>query len=75
MSKLFKLFLGLIVGVAMVPVATLANSGNTTEKPHIVFSILEHDFGDQISGVSLKYSFVFTNTGNAPLFIEKVKAG
>ena len=43
--------------------------------PKIVFDKLDHDFGKQVSGPLLETTFIFKNKGNAPLFIEKVKAG
>ncbi|MCD4652466.1 DUF1573 domain-containing protein [bacterium] len=47
----------------------------SSARPKLEFVKVEHDFGKNVSGPELKHSFVFKNTGNAPLFIEKVKAG
>ncbi len=44
-------------------------------KPKIEFESLTYDFGKKLSGADLSHSFVFHNRGNAPLLIEKVKAG
>ncbi len=50
-----------------------------TEKPagvpKIVFESFAQDFGTVKPNTPLTHSFVFTNQGNAPLLIEKVKAG
>jgi len=44
--------------------------------PQIVFENQKHDFGRvQYKAGVLKHTFVFKNTGAAPLLIEKVKAG
>jgi len=44
-------------------------------KPKIVFSEFDFDFGKNFTGKTLEHSFTFKNDGDAPLFIEKVKAG
>lgn len=42
--------------------------------PEITFKTTEHDFGDILSGETIKYSFKFKNTGKADLLISAVKA-
>ncbi len=43
--------------------------------PRISFMEVEHDFGPVSAGTKLSYTFVFRNTGNAPLRILKLQAG
>ena len=45
------------------------------KSPKIEFASTQHDFGKQVSGPELKYSFGFRNTGEGTLIIESVKAG
>lgn len=45
------------------------------KSPKIEFANTQHDFGKQMSGPELKYSFGFRNTGEGTLIIESVKAG
>lgn len=62
-----------------VPAQTAQTSGDPSAgegpRPEIRFASLEHDFGQAISGESLKTTFTFTNVGDAVLVIEKVKGG
>jgi hypothetical protein len=46
-----------------------------TTGPRIEFSALEHDFGEADSGVNLEKTFVFKNSGDEILIIEKVTSG
>jgi hypothetical protein len=44
-------------------------------KPIIKFDSLEHDFGDiKEDGGPYEYEFIFSNTGDEPLKLIKVKA-
>ncbi len=53
------------------------NSNSATKDnqrvPEITFEKTEHDFGTLVEGVTVKYAFKFTNTGNADLLLSKVK--
>ncbi|MGI6719232.1 MAG: DUF1573 domain-containing protein [Bacteroidales bacterium] len=42
--------------------------------PEITFKTTEHDFGDILTGETIKYSFKFKNTGKGDLIISAVKA-
>jgi hypothetical protein len=42
--------------------------------PKIIFDEESHDFGNQISGSELKYTFLFHNKGDSLLIIDSVKA-
>jgi hypothetical protein len=44
-------------------------------KPKIQFDMLTHDFGKQQQNVELKYTFVFKNTGDGTLSIDKIQPG
>jgi hypothetical protein len=46
---------------------------NKNKAPEISFEKTEHDFGTLVEGVTVKYAFKFTNTGNADLLLSKVK--
>jgi len=48
---------------------------NTKKYSHISFQNQTFDFGTVPPLKPLKYTFIFKNTGSAPLLIEKVKAG
>ena len=67
------LFLGIILATNSLVFA--GESEIKISVPEIVFDKLDHDFGKQVSGPLLETTFFFRNKGNAPLFIEKVKAG
>ena len=47
----------------------------TSGTPHIEFVKSSHDFGKSVQNQSLVHEFAFKNTGDAPLIIERVKAG
>ena len=53
------------------------NSADPAQGPHpkIEFKKLTHDFGQASQNASLHHSFIFKNTGQAALTVEKVKAG
>jgi len=60
-----------------VPGQTKIASAPNLDKPHplINFEELTHDFGSRISGDELHHVFLFENTGDADLVIERVKGG
>ncbi len=43
--------------------------------PEIDFITVQHDFGEITEGEKVAYSYFFTNTGEAPLIINRVDAG
>jgi hypothetical protein len=43
--------------------------------PRMHFKSLEHDFGEAMSGTTLKTTFVFKNVGDEVLHIQKVSGG
>ncbi|HEY8400743.1 MAG TPA: DUF1573 domain-containing protein [Cytophagaceae bacterium] len=48
--------------------------GAPTELTSIEFTEMEHDFGKIKSGEMVGHTFVFKNTGNAPLIVSDAKA-
>lgn len=42
--------------------------------PEMTFEDRTHEFGDIMQGEKVSYTFVYKNTGNAPLIIKSVKA-
>ena len=56
---------------------TLVNilSAETKDVPHIEFKEYVHDFGEVLQDTKPKHTFMFRNTGDRKLVIEKVKAG
>jgi hypothetical protein len=52
---------------------TLISTDVPVEGPRIQFAAREHDFGEIQAGVSLKHTFVYTNTGQATLEILQVR--
>jgi len=65
-------------GAAKTPDRRPAGRGTTPRKvtgaPAIQFERLEHDFGSVYEGDEVRHTFTFTNTGDAPLVISRVKA-
>lgn len=55
----------------------LGTNGNLKQVTTPVFQFIEetHDFGKVPEGPKATYEFEFTNSGNAPLIIEKAQAG
>ncbi len=45
------------------------------DTPRISFRELRHDFGETDQQQTLNHTFLFVNTGGAPLLIHKVHAG
>lgn len=43
--------------------------------PRICFEEVSHDFGPVKAGTKLSHTFIFRNTGNATLRIERLQAG
>lgn len=78
MRKLFFMMLTIVLSSAMVAQApaTTANPPTTAVNgPVITFEKLLHDFGKiKEQDGTVTYSFKFTNTGNAPLVINRVHA-
>jgi hypothetical protein len=52
---------------------TATSSENNAVGPEFTFVKDEHDFGVLVDGEKVSYSFVFTNTGDAPLIISNAK--
>ena len=48
---------------------------STAGGPRVQFTVLEHDFGQALSGEDLRTKFTFKNVGDGVLVIEKVKGG
>jgi hypothetical protein len=63
------LFLVLAMSLAVVNAGPAARSTG----PAIKFKETQHNFGSFKQGESVEYTFVFTNTGDAPLVIENVE--
>jgi len=71
-----RLFPGLLIVLcSFVCFASEKTELQTAVQPKIEFSELDYDFGENLAGPPLVHTFKFKNTGDAPLFIEKVKAG
>lgn len=49
------------------------NTGNLTDSPMMFFDQTQHDFGTVQEGDTVKYTFNFTNKGNATLKIRDIK--
>lgn len=45
-----------------------------SEKPKIFFEQTEYDFGKLDQGTKVEHLFLFKNTGNAPLLVNKVRS-
>ena len=54
---------------------TPPNSGNMNSIPNLVFSSLEHNFGEIWDVETKSCSFPFTNTGTGILVFEKIQPG
>ena len=61
--------------VAPEPGPSASPTDDSGGKPRILFTTLEHDFGQAVSGEELKTFFEFKNAGEGVLVIEKVKGG
>ena len=81
--KQFKLVVFLLVGffalnshaqVKTKPVAGSDSEVKITEKTQITFKNAVHDFGAINEGDTVETTFEYTNTGNAPLQIQNIKA-
>lgn len=56
--------------ILLLPVALYCNG-----KPKIAFESITHDFGKQAQNLELKHIFVFKNTGDGTLLIDKIQPG
>ena len=55
-----------------VPALTVTNAATNASSPHIVFATPVYDFGKVKSGDAVKYTYIFTNTGDAVLELKDV---
>lgn len=53
--------------------AVAAKDGQASKFPVMTFDETEHDFGTIVAGDVVKYTFAFTNTGDAPLVITDTR--
>lgn len=54
---------------------TASGNDDMSVLPTMTFESTTHDFGDLITGESIRYSFKFTNEGKSDLIISSAKAG
>jgi hypothetical protein len=59
--------------LVQTPKTSVENSTSVSGAPQFTFVEEEHDFGLLVDGEKVSYSFVFTNTGDAPLIISNAK--
>lgn len=59
--------------LVQTPKTSVENSTSVSGTPQFTFVEEEHDFGLLVDGEKVSYSFVFTNTGDAPLIISNAK--
>lgn len=59
--------------LVQTPKTSVENSTSVSGAPQFTFIEEEHDFGLLVDGEKVSYSFVFTNTGDAPLIISNAK--
>jgi len=68
----------IVIFLALITMFFYAKAQNNdkadSDGPKIEFKKTIHDFGNVIKGSEAKCEFVFTNTGNEPLFLSDVKA-
>lgn len=57
----------------IITVATILFSLSLYARSGIKFNSLEHDFGTIQQETVVRFTFLFMNTGNSPLIIERVK--
>lgn len=55
------------------PAFPATNAAANAASPHIVFATPVYDFGKVTSGEPVKYTYIFTNTGNAVLELTEVR--
>ena len=75
-GKTIYFAIGIIaIVILMIALITFTNSKLTasTENAKILFTEETHDFGKVEQGVTLEYSYKFTNEGDEALKIEKVQ--
>lgn len=68
MKKIFAI----VLLFSLVSVLKAQEVGDTSKMAVITFTELEFDAGDVLEGDTVKHTYQFTNTGNAPLKIEKI---
>jgi hypothetical protein len=59
--------------LVQTPKTSVESSTSVSGTPQFTFVEEEHDFGLLVDGEKVSYSFVFTNTGDAPLIISNAK--
>ena len=52
----------------------IKDTAQVSGKPKILFEQTEYDFGKMDQGVKVEHLFVFKNTGDAPLVVDKVRS-
>jgi len=67
-----KMTAKMILGVS-IAFASVALTVSAAEGPKIQFATPVYDFGKVKSGEPVKYTFIFTNTGDEMLFITNVQ--
>lgn len=73
--KQFKIVLSLLISIAVFNVQAQISSDTPVKKTtEITFEESVHDFGDINEGDVVEATFKYTNTGNSPLYITKIKA-
>jgi hypothetical protein len=60
----------IILTIAVAFIAIISNV--SAQGPNIKFNESAHDFGQIEEGVDYQYTFMFTNTGDAPLIVNRV---
>ena len=52
----------------------IPDTAQVSGKPKILFEQTEYDFGRLDQGVKIEHAFIFKNTGDAPLIVDKVRS-
>ncbi len=74
--KKIRIVFAVLIGVMVLNVQAQMNDATAKiDGPVITFKKAVHDFGVVKEGDVVETKFEFTNTGNAPLLITKIKAG
>lgn len=64
---------GIVVLMFFVFSSSTLTASTEAKAPKLAFNETAHDFGKVPQGPQIQYNFMFKNTGNAPLTIEKVQ--